>query len=143
MQNLPEIKIRRRVVAASEQTIARRASVVERLDRMDHIDASTGELNTTETQWVAQIGDAEFVVLDFAVQKLDDGQVSISLVAIADKVSVGGQDVKPSPTEDEQAEDDRHQMVVDRLNFANQATLGEQVAQNVREQIQRSGGILA
>ncbi len=146
MQNLPEIRFHRQVVTASEETIQRRADAVERLSNLGHIDGASGELNTTETRWTAQIGDTEFVVMDFAVQKGDDGQLSISLAALADKVSFGAREPEAgAPLKDEErALADRHQLVVDRLTFANQTSMGEQVATHaeMRDQIQRSGGIL-
>ncbi len=144
MTNLSNIQFRERRVPASAETIARRSSAVERLDDMGLIDAADGEVNDTEAQWTARIGETEFAVLDFAVQKLDNGQISISLVALADAVSVGDPAAKAQAAvenEDRRAEADRHRMVVERLEFAQGA--GDRLVGEVREQIQRSGGIVA
>jgi hypothetical protein len=133
-----------RDVPASPRTVEHRAEVTQRLDDLGHIDAATGEINPTEKQWVALIGETEMPVLDWSVQKLDDGQIAVSLVAIVDGISAGDPDVvaKVQQQDEEQARsDERNRMVVDRLEFANRAShfvrlaspndaLGQQVAQN-------------
>lgn len=123
MHNPIKVEFARRQFPASDETVARRVNTVERLDNMGHIDSDAGKVNTTETQWCARLGDTTVPVLDFSVQKLNDGRVAISLVAVVDAVSIGdpdGAEPATSPTADEQAVEERLRMVVDRLTFAEQ-----------------------
>jgi hypothetical protein len=111
-----------RDVPASSGTVSRRADVVQRLDGLGHIDATAGEVNTTEKQWIARIGGTDLPVLDWSVQKLDDGMMAVSLVAVVDAVSAGdpglADDAASDVTDELARAAERQQMVVDRLEFA-------------------------
>lgn len=124
MHNLPKVEFRQRAVPASAEKIAQRTDVVRRLDDLDYVDAVSGAVNTTEMQWCARIGDTEFVVLDFGVQKLDGGEVAISLVAVADVVSIGESAAEADVADPATAEAERHRIVVNRLQFAENAGAG-------------------
>lgn len=145
MQNQVKVGFLSRRVQASDETIARRSSAVQQLENLGHLDAEVGELNTTEVRWFACIDGTELALLDFSVQKLDDGQVAVSLVAVVGAVSIGD----PGPATDvlgDEASDDRRRLVVAGLEFAERATdpradlpnwvpeqpLGAQVARNAK-----------
>lgn len=120
MQKPIKVEFVPRTVTASAETIARRADTVQRLDNLGHVDTASGDLNTTEMQWCARINGTEVAVLDFGVQKLDDGRVAISLVAVADTVSIGAASGS-TPTEAERVETERRRLVVEGLEFAQAA----------------------
>jgi hypothetical protein len=113
-------------IPASDDTIARRTEVGQGLDNLGHIDATAGDINTTEVRWVARIGGAEMEALDFSIQKLDDGRVAVSLVAVVDAVSIGDENAAVMTAvpvdEEEDAEETRRRVVEERLAFADQAT---------------------
>lgn len=125
MHNQVKVEFRHRTIPATDDTIARRADAVHRLDELGHIDAAAGDLNTTETQWYAHFNTTELLVLDFSVQKLATGEVAVSLVALVDAVSIGDIPATAEPdelTDADRAEDDRQRLAIDRLTFAEQVT---------------------
>jgi hypothetical protein len=89
MQDAIRVEFVPRTVPADDSTIAHRENVMQRMQNLGHIDPADGEVNATETGWSARINGTEFPVLDFSLQKLDDGKVAVSLVAIADSVQAG------------------------------------------------------
>lgn len=127
MNNPSRVEFVTRTVTATHETIARRRDVIQRLDDLDQVDASAGEVNTTDQEWVARIGGTEMPVLDWSVQKLDDGRVAVSLVAIVDAVAAGDlyPEVITAPLQnddsDQDRSDERDRLIADRLNFAEQA----------------------
>jgi hypothetical protein len=152
MPNPVKVEFLTRITPASDDTMAQRRDVVRRLDDLNHLDASTGEVNTTTREWIARIGGVDVPLLDWSVQKLDDGKVAVSLVAVVDAVAAGDEllagGVPQGSVEDDGKvrADERHQMVLDRLEFAHRqmgpeaagyvrpasplGPLGEQVADN-------------
>ncbi len=123
MHNPISVEFVPRAIPATADTVARRTEVASRLDDLGHLNAATGEVNATETQWHAIIGDAEIPLLDFDVQKLDNGQVAISIAAEVGAVSIGG---KPGTAHDAGSSDDtRRQLVTERLEFAERASKNE------------------
>lgn len=110
-------------IQTSDETVARRTEVVQRLDDLGHIDGSSGEVNTTEVGWLARInGTTEFDVLDFSVQQTSDGKVAVSVAAIVDAVAIGipagGESSEAEPTDEQRREGERRRLVTNRLQFA-------------------------
>ncbi len=99
--------------------------------------------------WFAQIdGGPQFPIIDHAMQTDVDGNATLSLVLSVDSLSIGGKPATTAPPAEESKvvqvwgapgqKDPR-----EGLPGWEPEKLGEQVARGIREQIQRSGGILA
>lgn len=136
MQNSLRLEFVRCTVQASYETVARRTDTVQRLNNLGHIDGPSGEVNTTEAGWLARVnGLVEFAVLDFNLQQTDDGKVAVSLIAVADAVSIGlppgGKSPEAQPSEEQRRQDERRQLVTDRLEFA-QRQMGPEAGSYVR-----------
>ncbi len=114
------VKLTPRTVPATPDTIAKRENTAQRLDTLDQIDASAGSINEHEVRWYAELGGTEVPVLDFGVQKLDDGTAAVSLVLVADELTVGATGEQPA-SDAGQAEQERRYLVEERLLFANNA----------------------
>ena len=77
------------VVEADEQTLTRRKTTVQRLDKLGQIDASAGSISTEMTAgWQATINGTTVPLEGYAVEP-DGGRVLVSLVFPADAVSIG------------------------------------------------------
>jgi hypothetical protein len=127
MNSPVKVEFLTRTVPASDRTVAGRREVVQGLDELGHVEASVGEVNTTEREWIARIGGTDLPLLDWSVQKLDDGKVAVSLVAVVDAVTAGDpkltqtQPVGLDENDAEEHAEARNRMVMDRLEFAERA----------------------
>jgi hypothetical protein len=87
---------------ADERTQAQRQDATDRLTNLGQINAAVGHVNTTQPAgWQVTINGVTVPVADFAVSPTDgEGRALVSLVVLADAVSVGRSPASvPAPTE--------------------------------------------
>ena len=75
MNNDVRVELVRVQRPADPATVSQRVDLVERMEGMGMVDASTGEVNTGTTAWLARVNGVEFEVLDFALQQGDEAPV--------------------------------------------------------------------
>lgn len=117
MINPARVALTPNMVPASADVYESRLDAVKRMGDLGQIDPSAGSVSELMRDgWLARIGDVEFPVTDFAVQRTDDDQVVLSLVLPVAGLSIG--EARPVVDAAEQAKAARLAAVEDTLKWA-------------------------
>lgn len=92
MDQYVRVELVRRTIPADEETLQRRADIVERMRSMGHLDeGDEGRVSETmDGGWVARIDGVEVPVVTYSVEPAAEGvKALVSLLVAADSVQVG------------------------------------------------------